>query len=593
MTPCEIKRVDFTKAAVTTWAPLDHRNTNWPVVYVLDDAKPGRQTKRGASLNDVYVGESLNAAARMRQHFDSPEKKHLSTVRVIVDDTFNKSVCLDLESYLIRMLAGDGTYRVLNRNDGITEADYYDRDLYQETFREVFDELRLDGVFTRSIPEIENSDLFKLSPFKALSQDQAVAVEDILEGLFHDLEADTTSTSVIQGDPGTGKTVVAIYMLKLLMDIAKTTLVEDLDGDCLFSEFFVDGYRQLLADKRIGFVIPQQSLRESIKKVFRKTPGLAAEMVLTPFDVGLSNEHFDLLIVDEAHRLNQRANQPSGVQNKKFHVITDKLFGSDDATKTQLDWIRAKSDHQIFLLDTAQSIRPADVPPELLAALVRDARDAKRHYPLVSQMRVKAGSDYVNYVRRVLGTGSVSGAQLPVTRELFEGYDLRLFESVAEMREEIRSKDAQSGLSRLVAGFAWEWKSKNDKTAYDIEIGGCRLRWNSVATDWIASPKSLDEVGSIHTVQGYDLNYAGVIIGPDLRYDAVTGRLFVDRGSYFDKKGKENNPRLGKSYSDEDLLRYISNIYAVLLTRGIQGTFVYASDPALRAYLREFLPSSG
>jgi len=593
MTPFEIKRVDFTKVAVTTWAPRDHRNTNWPVVYVLDDAKPGRQKARGASLNDVYVGESLNAAARMRQHFDSPEKKHLSTIRVIVDDTFNKSVCLDLESYLIRMLAGDGTYRVLNRNDGITEADYYDRDLYQETFREVFDQLRLDGVFTRSIPEIENSDLFKLSPFKALSQDQAVAVEDILEGLFQDLEFGTKSTIVIQGDPGTGKTVVAIYLLKLLMDIAKTAPAEDLDSDSLFSEFFVDGYRELLADKRIGFVIPQQSLRESIKKVFRKTPGLAPEMVLTPFDVGLSDEHFDLLIVDEAHRLNQRANQPSGVQNKKFQVITETLFGSDDSSKTQLDWIRAKSEHQIFLLDAAQSIRPADVSPELLAELVRDARDAKRHYPLLSQMRVKAGSDYVTYVRRVLGTASASGAPHPVTREVFDGYDLRLFDSVAEMREEIRRKDAASGLSRLVAGFAWEWKTKTDKTAYDIEIDGCRLRWNSVATDWIAAPKSLDEVGSIHTVQGYDLNYAGVIIGPDLRYDAVNGSLFVDRGSYFDKKGKENNPRLGKVYSDDDLLRFVSNIYAVLLTRGIQGTFVYACDPALRAYLREFLPSNG
>jgi len=516
----------------------------------------------------------------MRQHFDSPEKKHLSTIRVIVDDTYNKSVCLDLESYLIRMLAGDGTYRVLNRNDGITEADYYDRDIYQETFREVFDQLRLDGVFTRSIPEIENSDLFKLSPFKALRQDQVVAVEDILEGLFQDLQSGTKSTIVIQGDPGTGKTVVAIYMLKLLMDIAKTAPAEDLDSDSLFSEFFVDGYRELLTGKRIGFVIPQQSLRESIKKVFRKTPGLAAEMVMTPFDVGLSDGHFDLLIIDEAHRLNQRANQPSGVQNKKFQVITEKLFGSDDSSKTQLDWIRTKSDHQIFLLDAAQSIRPADVPPELLAELVRDARDAKRHYPLLSQMRVKAGSDYVTYVRRVLGTATASGAPLPVTRELFDGYDLRLFESVAEMCEEIRSKDAESGLSRLVAGFAWEWKTKTDKTAWDIEIDGCRLRWNSVATDWIAAPTSLDEVGSIHTVQ-------------DLRYDAANGWLFVDRGSYFDKKGKENNPRLGKIYSDDDLLRFVSNIYAVLLTRGIRGTFVYACDPALRAYLREFLPSNG
>lgn len=592
MTRCEITRVDFSKLAVSNWALRDPRNTNWPVVYVLDGANPGRRKTRGASLNDVYVGESLNAAARMRQHFESPDKKHLSTIRVIVDDTFNKSVCLDLESYLIRLLAGDGSYRVLNRNDGITEAEYYDRDLYQEKFGEVFDQLLSQGVFTRTIPQIENSDLFKLSPFKALSPDQAIAVEDILEGLFDDLETGATSTIVIQGDPGTGKTVVAIYLLKLLMDIAQATPAEDFDSDTLFSELFVDEYRELLADKRIGFVIPQQSLRESIKKVFRKTPGLSTEMVLTPFEVGLSPEHFDLLIVDEAHRLNQRANQPSGMQNKKFRVITEKLFGSDDFTKTQLDWIRAKSDHQIFLLDAAQSIRPADLPAETLAELVSEARLAKRHYPLLSQMRVKAGSDYVSYVRRVLGTASASGAPQPVARELFTGYDLRLFDSVAEMRDEIQRKDAESGLSRLVAGFAWPWKSKNDRTAYDMEFAGCSLRWNSIATDWIAAPKSLDEVGSIHTVQGYDLNYAGVIIGEDLRYDPVEGRLFIDRGSYFDTAGKQNNRRLGKTYSDEDLLRFITNIYAVLLTRGIRGTFVHATDPPLQEYLRGYLPSN-
>ncbi|WP_104100413.1 DUF2075 domain-containing protein [Cryobacterium sp. M96] len=589
MTSFEIERLDFTKEAVRAWAPRDHRNTNWPVVYVLDDAKVGSTPAVRGGLNDVYVGESRNAAGRMRQHFESTEKQHLSTVRVIVDATFNKSVCLDLESYLIRMLAGDGFYRVLNRNDGITEADYYDRGRYRETFRAVFDELRRDGVFTRSIPEIENSDLFKLSPFKALSQDQAIAVDGILEGLFQDLQAGTDSTIVVQGDPGTGKTVVAIYLLKLLVDIAASTPGEDMDSDSLFSEFFVPGYRELLAGIRIGLVVPQQSLRESIKKVFRKTPGLRPEMVMTAFEVGFSDQHFDLLIVDESHRLNQRANQPSGVQNKNFSVITQKLFGSDDKTKTQLDWITAKSKHQIFLLDAAQSVRPADVPPELLTGLVRQAKLSRRHHPLMSQMRVQAGSDYVAYVRRILDTTTTSTTP-PVAAEVFEGYDFRMFDSIAGMRAEIHRKDAAVGLSRLLAGYAWAWKTKTDKTLYDIEIDGCQLRWNSTQTDWIASPKSVDEVGSIHTVQGYDLNYAGVIIGPDLRFDPVAGKLVIDRGSYFDKKGKENNPVLGKTYTDDDLLRFITNIYAVLLTRGIRGTYVYVCDPALRAYLRGFIP---
>ena len=188
--------------------------------------------------------------------------------------------------------------------------------------------------------------------------------------------------------------------------------------------------------------------------------------------------------------------------------------------------------------------------------------------------------------------GTVADAGSPPPPQEFEGYDFRLFDSLAAMREEIRRKDAEAGLSRLLAGFAWPWKTKTDKTAFDIEVDGCQLRWNSTQRDWIASSKSLDEVGSIHTVQGYDLNYAGVIIGPDLRYDPVASRLFVDRGSYFDKKGMENNRVRGKVYSDDDLLRFITNIYAVLLTRGIRGTFVYVCDPGLRAYLQRFIPAA-
>ncbi|MEA9984604.1 GIY-YIG nuclease family protein [Subtercola sp. RTI3] len=209
MTPFDITSFRLTSDEISAWVPLDRRYKNWPVVYVLDnaDAVRGRPSIRNQSVSDVYVGESLNAAARMRQHLDSDAKKHLTTVRVIIDETFNKSVCLDLESYLIRMLAGDGVYQVLNRNDGITESAYYERERYEESFEQVFEQLKNDGVFIRSIPEIENSDLFKLSPFKALSQDQAVAVEGILEGLFIDLESTALSTSVIQGEPGTGMTV--------------------------------------------------------------------------------------------------------------------------------------------------------------------------------------------------------------------------------------------------------------------------------------------------------------------------------------------------------------------------------------------------
>jgi DUF2075 family protein len=583
----KLARLEFSQTAVTTWKSHDEKHGNWPVVYILDDGN-GAAHANSNMLRDIYVGETLNAASRMHQHLKTPAKQHLKNIRVIIDERFNKSVCLDLESYLIKMLAGDGANRVLNRNNGITETQYYQREMYREGFRNIFERLKAEGVFTRSIPEIENSDLFKLSPFKALTEDQANSVEEIVNGLLIDIERGSKSTIVIQGDPGTGKTVMAIYIIKLLIDIKTFTSLEDLDSDLRFSNFFTERNQRLLHDLRIGLVVPQQSLRKSIKIVFEKTPGLQPSMVIDPFKVGEAEGIFDLLLVDETHRLNQRANQAGAILNTKFATITSELFGSDDKSKTQLDWIQAKSRHQIFLLDAAQSVRPADLPTELLSGLVADTRASGRHFQLRTQMRVKAGSDFVSYVRWILDPRPLS---YPRVRQDFGEYDFRSFDSVAHMRDQIFQRNAEVGLSRMVAGFAWPWKSKKDRNEFDIEIGQTQLRWNSVIADWIASSKALEEVGSIHTVQGYDLNYVGVIIGLDLQFDPERRRLFIDRNSYFDKKGKENNPVLGRKYSDDDLLRFITQIYAVLMTRGIRGTYVYACDPRLREYLKAFIPT--
>lgn len=567
MTGFRIEPVDFDHPNLAAWALLDPLYRNWPVVYTLD----GR--------DEIYVGESLNVAARFRQHLDSAEKRRLRGARVIIDPTFNKSACLDLESFLIRMLAGDGQYQVLNRNDGITNSDYYGRADYRKTFDAIFQHLRAQGVFTRSVRQIENTDLFKLSPFKALTPDQAVAVEDILSGLFEDLAADLPSRIVIRGDPGTGKTVVAIFLMKLLADIKEADTTTPADSDSILSEFFVAGYPELLANFRVGLVVPQQSLRKSIQKVFRKTPGLTQDMVLTPFQVGQSTERFDLLIVDETHRLNQRANQPSGVQNRQFSDINIKLFGADNPSKTQLDWITAMSSHQIFLLDAAQSVRPADVPRAALEALLGPADEQHRTYALTSQMRVQSGDDYVGYVRAALSNN-------PPMPSRFSGYDLRFFDDFAAMQTAMRERETEHGLARLLAGYAWPWSSKQDPTATDIRIDGVDLQWNQSAVDWVNTANSADEVGSIHTIQGYDLNYAGVVIGRDLRFDPATNELRFDRSNYFDIKGKENNPARGISYTDDDLLRFVTNIYSVLLTRGIRGTYVYVHDSELRDHLR-------
>lgn len=571
MTSFRIEPVKFDLGYVAAWSQTDSRFHNWPVVYTLDGA------------GKVYVGESRNVGARFRQHLESPEKRALMRARVVVDDTFNKSACLDLESYLIRLFAGDGEFEVLNRNDGVIDADYYDRAKYQATFDDIFAEMRALGLFTREVRDIENSDLFKLSPFKALTPDQAIAVEDILDGLFEDLEEARSSTIVIQGDPGTGKTVIAIYLMKLLIDIKHADLTEPTDSDTIFSDFFAEGYPRLLQELRVGLVVPQQSLRKSVQRVFKKTPGLEPEMVLSPFEVGLSDERFNLLVVDETHRLNQRANQSSGMRNRQFAEINQRLFGTDDQSTTQLDWIKKQSDHQVFLLDTAQTVRPADLPAAVLEPMLGEVRASGRRYQLSSQLRVQGGADYITYVRQLL-------SDTPPEPSSFSGYDFRLFDDLGQLAHGLAAREEESGLARLVAGYAWEWRSKNDKSMHDIEIDGLKLQWNTTSLDWVNSPKAVREVGSVHTIQGYDLNYAGVIIGRDLRWDSASHRLRFNRAHYFDSKGMENNRRLGISYTDDDMLRFVSNIYSVLLTRGIKGTYVYVCDPLLREHLRQFIP---
>ena len=558
MTSFELETVAFEDDIVASMERMHPRFEDWPVVYTIDNQR------------DVYVGESQHVAKRMRQHRANPAKQSLRRVRVIIDERFNKSVCLDLESTLIRWFSGDEQFMVMNRNDGIVNADYYRRDDYRQTFEDVFEALHAEGLFTRSIPEIENSDLFKLSPFKALNTDQAVAVEAILEGLREDLEVDRTSLSVVQGDPGTGKTIVGIYLTKLLRDIAEYEPAEDLDPDSLFSEFFFEGSREHFQNLRIGLVVPQQSLRGSIGAVFTKTPALQSTPVLTAFDVGKSEGEWDVLIVDEAHRLNQYSAQAMGTQTKEFREITQRLFGEMDPTINQLDWIRAKAKHAVLLLDTAQSVRPSDIEPEVFDTIVSAARTDRRHYPLMSQMRVAGGNDYIDFVRRFLSD------EQPTEVPDFGEYDFRIFDDFPAMVEAIQQRESEEGLSRLVAGYAWKWHSRKDKSKYDIEIDGLKFRWNQRQVDWINSPTSAQEVGSIHTVQGYDLNYAGVIFGQDLQRDPQTGKLFAVRKNYFDARGKNNNTLRNRPTTDEDLTRYIRNVYSVLMTRGIKGTYVYA-----------------
>ena len=581
----EIRTFDFTPEGHQK-LHLEKTMHDWPVVYVLH--RPA-STPRGKG--QVYIGESLNMDKRFGDHLKNKAKEDLQVAEVVVDDTFNKSACLDLESFLINLSSGDESNETLNRNDGQQEKSYYNRDFYQLRFREIFDDLRAKGVFSKSIQEIENSEMFKYSPFKSLNEDQLSVVSDIMDGLADDLGApvEDNQVAVVQGDPGTGKTIVATFLMKLLADLG--SFVEDSDEkrESVFEDFYQEGNRDLFRGLRIGLVVPMQDLRRTLTRVFKGTPGLSTDMVLSPREVALSGEHFDILVVDEAHRLSQFGAQSIGTLTKEFRQINDDLFDGEKPEASHLDWIRSCSDHTILMVDTSQTVKPIDLSTAMLRALI-DAQDAehRRDYVLHSQMRSIGGNDYIDYVKQVLSPAP------PQVRSDFGPYEVGIVDDPQRLIDIIATKNASHGLSRVVAGYAWDWVSKKDPDKLDINLSdGVGLRWNSTVTDWINSPRSPKEAGSIHTVQGHDLNYAGVIFGKDLRYDPVKEVLWISRDDYRDSTGKRNNKLAGRDTTDEMLLEFITNIYYVLMTRGVHGTFIHVVDPGLREYLGRYFPVIG
>ena len=559
--------------------------TNWPVVYLIhnDDSK------------EAYIGETLNAGKRAAQHWQVEERKRLKTIHIMTDDTFNKSVILDLESFLIKYISAEGEYKLQNGNTGLSDFDYYDRQGYEKEFEKIWDCLKEKGLVKSSIAAIENSDLYKYSPYKSLTDDQERALSKILGFLTFCLNENLEETVVVEGGAGTGKTILAVFLLKLLYDLKNDTYEKKEETE---SDIKVDELQTFMKNKdlKIGFIVPQQSLRTTLKKVFSTMRGIPENLIMTPAEAAIAAKDtpFDLLICDEAHRLRRRT---ALSQYKAFDKVNLKLNLPKETT--ELDWIILSSRMQILFYDSTQSVRPSDIPKDVFQDIVKN-QDNRHKLRLTSQLRCLGGDDYIQYIHEVLGyEGFLIDKNIPVLGSTvlkenstiwnephgsFKDYTLRFYDDIDEMMDEINRLNDRHKLCCTVAGYGWKWitkKEPKDTKKRDINIGRGYI-WNQTDTDWINSKRKSYEIGCIHTVQGYDLNYVGVIFGPEIYYDKKKKRIDVIKKNYWDRHGKS----VGKDH--EALRTYILNIYATLLTRGIRGAFVYVCDPDLREYLRPY-----
>ena len=553
------EKYDFTKESL----PRIEQNTwvknQWPLVYFIQND----------TIKLAYVGESTNASSRIKNHLANPERCKLDKISIIGSDKFNKSATLDIESSLIQYITAEGTYKLQNGNYGLINHKYYQQDLYKNLFKEVWNKLIENKIVTKSLTEIENSELFKYSPYKSLNEDQYNSVLEILAGLT----SSKSTKIVISGSAGTGKTILATYLMKLLTTDVESIHLEELNDEDLREINYIVQFKKKFPNAKIGLVVAMTSLRESLENVFKKIPGLKSSMVINPSDTFKLKEKYDLLIVDEAHRLRQYKNISWMGAFKK----NNEKLGLDNKG-TELDWIIANSKNQIFFYDTAQSVKPSDVDADSFSKVLKEENTLLLE--LKSQMRVKGGNNYIQFVHDLL---HVTRTQTEKYEE--EKYDVLLFENFGDLYSELIKKENQFGLCRMIAGYSWPWLSnpkispKPAPDVTDIELDGLNFKWNSTDKDWINSTNAFSEIGCIHTTQGYDLNYTAVIFGKEINYNKNTDCIEIDPKQYFDLNGK-------KGISDpESLKEYIINIYKTIMYRGIKGTFIYACNKELREYL--------
>lgn len=499
---------------------------DWPVVYIIENRK------------EVYIGETTSAFNRSKEHSVKENRARLTDIHLIIDEEFNKSAILDLEAQLIQYFSAEGSLKIQNANRGLENHNFFDKARYRGKLASIWQQLQKMMLVTRGLEEIENSELFKYSPYKALTPDQLA----IADTLYESIKSEQPQTHIVNGGPGTGKTILATYLIKLLAEDRHT--------------------RHL----KVGLVVPMTSLRRSLQNVFSAVSGLSSDMVIGPSAV--QDQKYDLLIVDEAHRLRQRKN----ITNYRSHDQMNRRFGLGNEG-TELDWVLRSAPQHILLYDENQSIRPADVHSGRFESV-----EATRHY-LKSQVRVKGGEKYIEFINDLF-----AGRKDLDTK--FQNFDFQIFDDVGKMVEKIKEKDTELGLSRVVAGFAWPWISRDNPDVYDIEIGDVKLRWNSTTANWVNSKNAVNEVGCIHTIQGYDLNYVGVIVGPELGYESSTDRLVVNKEKYEDGNGWHGVD------DPADLERYIVNIYKTLMTRGMRGCFLYFVDKETERYFKSRLGGS-
>lgn len=382
-----------------------------------------------------------------------------------------------------------------------------------------------------------------------LIDDQKIAFETCLMLANRSVKGDKT-TIIIEGGPGTGKSVIAINLLS-----------EFINQKPRNSAVYVT--RNSAPRKVYQYMLSGSFTQNEISNLFMGSGKFIDAKANT----------FKVLIVDEAHRLNEK----SGMFN--------------NLGVNQIKEIVNASKCSIFFVDDNQAVTLKDIGEKAELALIAKTCGSKVHYlSLSSQFRCNGSDGYLAWLDNTLGIKETANYS-------YDNQDyFQVISSPKELHDNILKLNDQNNRSRVIAGYCWKWVSKKNPELYDINIDDYHARWNldKHGQAWIVHPDSVSEVGCIHTTQGLELDYVGVIIGPDMV--ARNGQLMTDytkrAGTDQSLKGLKAKIKTDPEYYEKKADQIIRNTYRTLLTRGMKGCFIYCTDPETQIYFKNRIQSS-
>ena len=548
---------------------------NYPIVYI--------HNWKNRNEYEVYVGESNDIYGRTKQHYnkisDENEWQHNladgnANLYVIGHEHFNKSLTMDIETKLIQYLTSVEKIRKVYNAKENPQKQYYPVEELEGILAKVWKNLRKDNKeLFPSVTSIKDSAIFKASPLHKLTEEQQDAKEKILEKVINALKNKERGQLIfVEGEAGTGKTVLnssTFYELFCRYEDAKNNN-EDLQYETTNCFLLVNHdeqitvYRQIF--NKLG-IIDQY--------------GQVVDKPTTFINNHSINEPIDVVFIDEAHLLLTQGKQSYRGKNQLKDIIDRAkvvvvMFDEDQILTTEQYWEYEKLQEY------------------------RDSAIQKDNYiKLENQLRMRANEDVMDWINSFTKDGIIKD----MPDDLGE-YDIKIFDNPVALDKEIKSiaSKKESKLSRVIATYDWPYVKDNHENCpdkyWEVKIGKWHKPWNRELEKelnriekraiknlaWAEQPQTINEIGSTYTIQGFDLNYAGVILGPSVKYR--DGHIVFDPSESCNDKATRNRTLSDGTVQKfgEELLRHEVR---VLMTRGVNGLYIYACDDELREHLKQ------